>query len=122
MYAKKALKAFQVLGFYGGSLIKYGSLAERNEVARHGQATVSAYRMDVKNPHYYIGAYPNGNVLKKVNSAHPDITQPKAKEWQTKTNNLTPIQVGQYHVIYVAIDDIAAGSELLLPYGPAYRL
>ncbi|MEB0139978.1 MULTISPECIES: hypothetical protein [unclassified Undibacterium] len=122
VYAKKALKAFQVLGFYGGTLIKYGSAAEHSEVAKHGLEVVTAYRMDVKNPNYYISAYPDGNMLKKINSAHPDITLPKAKEWQSKTNNLTPIQVGQYHIIYIAIDDIAAGSELLLPYGPAYRL
>lgn len=113
MVAKRDIERFEVLGPYTGKLHLDDSSLQR-EILDKGAAAVTTFLYDTNTAGATLSAHGNSNLLSLTNA-------PKAPgQPLIGPENVGAINVGKYMVFLVAWDNIPAGKELLLDYGPNY--
>jgi hypothetical protein len=122
VFAGQDIKKFQVIGCYGGKVLRSDDGSYERECRKHGAANIAAYAFDVPERNALLSGYRASNILSKINSVHPDQSMPRHLAWLEKRDNLRACSAGKHLVFIVAIEDIAAGQELFLPYGDSYKM
>jgi SET domain len=125
IFAKRKIPQFEVLGPYSGKLLQDSDALDR-EFEQSGERNVSAYLFGTRSKKRVVSAFGSGNLLSLINTADPlQLSSEEATESLErygKHNNVAAIRVGKNIAFYVALEDIKEGTELLVSYGPNYKL
>ncbi|MBI6909269.1 SET domain-containing protein-lysine N-methyltransferase [Pseudomonas palleroniana] len=113
LVARRDIQHFDVLGPYTGRLhLNDASLSA--DILEHGMQRVSDYLFQTATEGATISGHGNSNMLSLINTGQ----MPGAP--RVGNDNVAAVYAGKYMVFLIAKDDIRAGSELLMDYGPAY--
>ncbi|MEI8126037.1 MAG: SET domain-containing protein-lysine N-methyltransferase [Parachlamydiaceae bacterium] len=114
VYAKKAIRQYEVIGPYSGKLHTTTQSLDRS-IRHNGSYDVLSYLFSTRSIQRSVDAFNAGNTMSLVNTSQ----LPGSPAWAD--DNIASITFGKNLTFYIALKDIEIGDELLLDYGPLYN-
>ncbi len=113
-FAKRDIKAFEVLGPYSG-VLHDGEETFSQVKRQHGPRNISAYLFETSSSHRFVDGFNSGNQLSLVNTAQ------LGDDIKIGANNISVVLFGKNINFYVANKNIPEGEEFFINYGPHYN-
>ncbi len=113
-FAKRDIKAFEVLGPYSG-VLHDGEKTFSQVKRQHGPRNISAYLFETSSSHRFVDGFNSGNQLSLVNTAQ------LGDGIKIGANNISVVLFGKNINFYVANRNIPEGEEFFINYGPHYN-